>query len=358
MSGMVGGMLTAATSVLTRAVELDTKARMDEAVVCYQEGLQLLMDVMKNTPAGDSKEKLREKVKTYMARAEELKKLVEAEKQAGKYHEQIHIENDSTGHSYSRLFGQFLDATLTEVIVEDPYIRSTHQLYNFLRFCEMVVKSEAKVRSIKLITGQDERPDQRSNQEGKLRDLATSLTSYNISLEWQYSNTLHDREIRRLSCSWVIEAASGYDDVIIQMEVLNSSLEYSLACVRDSVEIRDGDKEFHRSLASWCGATWPEGPLSTSRDKAYIGFSTDFKKNNYMGFILAYWLEKKPIQLTHDRRTVNYVLLGVGLTLLLAVPVCFLGLYIGHDVNQRHSVVISERKSGYNGNVTTRRKTS
>ncbi|KAH3841839.1 hypothetical protein DPMN_115320 [Dreissena polymorpha] len=190
----------------------------------------------------------------------------------------------------------------------------------------------------------------------------TSLTAYQTTKYLTSPNYPGNYGVfeERLSCSWVIEAASGYDDVIIQMEVLNSSLEYSLACVRDSVEIRDGDKEFHRSLASWCGATWPEGPLSTSRDKAYIGFSTDFKKNNYMGFILAYWLEKKPIQLTHDRTwgSVNYVLLGVGLTLLLAVPVCFLGLYIGHDVNQRRSVVISERKSGCNGHVTTRRKTS
>lgn len=47
---------------------------------------------------------------------------------AGKYHEQIRIENNSTGHSYERLFGRFLDETLTGVIVEDPYIRSTHQV--------------------------------------------------------------------------------------------------------------------------------------------------------------------------------------------------------------------------------------
>lgn len=49
---------------------------------------------------------------------------------AGKYHEQIRIENNSTGHSYERLFGRFLDPTLTGVVVEDPYIRSTHQVYN------------------------------------------------------------------------------------------------------------------------------------------------------------------------------------------------------------------------------------
>lgn len=47
---------------------------------------------------------------------------------AGKYHEQIRIENNSTGHSYEKLFGRFLDESLTGVVVEDPYIRSAHQV--------------------------------------------------------------------------------------------------------------------------------------------------------------------------------------------------------------------------------------
>ena len=37
----------AAISLLTRAVELDTKKRYTEALVCYKEGLALLMDVLK-----------------------------------------------------------------------------------------------------------------------------------------------------------------------------------------------------------------------------------------------------------------------------------------------------------------------
>ena len=37
----------AAASVLKRAVELDTQKRFTEALVCYQEGLQLLMEAVK-----------------------------------------------------------------------------------------------------------------------------------------------------------------------------------------------------------------------------------------------------------------------------------------------------------------------
>lgn len=38
---------SAAVNILKRGVELDTKKRYTEALVCYQEGLQILVDKMK-----------------------------------------------------------------------------------------------------------------------------------------------------------------------------------------------------------------------------------------------------------------------------------------------------------------------
>lgn len=64
----------------------------------------------------------------YMNRAETIKKLVLKQKETGQFHEQIQIENNSTGHSYAALFGRFLDDEVEYVIVEDPYIRSFHQV--------------------------------------------------------------------------------------------------------------------------------------------------------------------------------------------------------------------------------------
>lgn len=37
-----------AASILKRGIELDTKQRYTEALVCYQEGLQILVDTMKS----------------------------------------------------------------------------------------------------------------------------------------------------------------------------------------------------------------------------------------------------------------------------------------------------------------------
>uniref|UniRef100_A0A3B5MN13 MIT domain-containing protein n=1 Tax=Xiphophorus couchianus TaxID=32473 RepID=A0A3B5MN13_9TELE len=46
----VSGMEASAVSVLKRAVELDHSGRFQESLVCYQEGIQLLLDVLKGIP--------------------------------------------------------------------------------------------------------------------------------------------------------------------------------------------------------------------------------------------------------------------------------------------------------------------
>jgi hypothetical protein len=65
-----------------------------------------------------------------MDRAEKLKLHIEAEKATGKYREQLQLEENSTGHSYHSVFSRFLEPTVREVHVEDPYIRSPHQVKN------------------------------------------------------------------------------------------------------------------------------------------------------------------------------------------------------------------------------------
>lgn len=67
-----------------------------------------------------------------MDRAEKIKILIEKEKATGTYRELIKIETDSIGHGYGTVFGRFLDATVTYINIEDPYIRAFHQvLFNF-----------------------------------------------------------------------------------------------------------------------------------------------------------------------------------------------------------------------------------
>ena len=49
MTDKEAGIEASAISLLTRAVEMDTQRQFTQALVCYQEGIQLLMDVLKST---------------------------------------------------------------------------------------------------------------------------------------------------------------------------------------------------------------------------------------------------------------------------------------------------------------------
>ncbi|XP_037860129.1 MIT domain-containing protein 1 isoform X3 [Chlorocebus sabaeus] len=144
-----------------------------------------------------------------MDRAENIKKYVEQEKEDGKYHKQIKIEENATGFSYESLFREYLNETVTEVWIEDPYIRHTHQLYNFLRFCELLIKRPCKVKTIHLLTSLDEGTEQVQQSRG-LQEIEESLRSHGVLLEVQYSSSIHDREIR-FNNGWMIKIGRGLD---------------------------------------------------------------------------------------------------------------------------------------------------
>uniref|UniRef100_A0A4W2EM82 MIT domain-containing protein 1 n=1 Tax=Bos indicus x Bos taurus TaxID=30522 RepID=A0A4W2EM82_BOBOX len=185
---------TAALTVLKRALDLESESRGPQALVCYQEGIDLLLQVLKGTKDETKKRNLRKIISDHMDRAEHLKKRLDQEKEAGKYHKQIKIEENATGFSYESLFQEYLSETVTEVWIEDPYIRHTHQLYNFLRFCEMLVKRPCKVKTIHLLTSLDEGTGK--DQHSGLEEIKQSLRNHGVSLELEYSSSIHDREIR------------------------------------------------------------------------------------------------------------------------------------------------------------------
>ena len=124
----------AAIALLRRAVELDSKKRKSEALVCYKEGLQLLMNVItdlkKGGGASDNKQKLtayHTKASEYMNRAEQLSLEIKNETKAGKFHKQIKIEEGSKGNSYSSLLARFMDKDVVQV---GNFTNKNHQ--NFL----------------------------------------------------------------------------------------------------------------------------------------------------------------------------------------------------------------------------------
>jgi ATP-dependent Lon protease len=120
-------------------------------------------------------------------------------------HYRIHY--GATGYSYARIFGDYLEGA-DEIVVEDPYIRLPHQVNNFLRFCETVVRLGAP-QKIKLTTRFDS-DEERTDSMAKLQSIADSLKLYEVELEVKENPAMHDREVR-FSNGWMIKIGRGFD---------------------------------------------------------------------------------------------------------------------------------------------------
>jgi ATP-dependent Lon protease len=112
-----------------------------------------------------------------------------------------------TGYSYESIMGPYLQGAKS-VVIEDPYIRLQHQIQNFVRFCETVLKAET-VKKISLITGYDDKT-QLADIAEKLDELKQSLLELDVELEVKLNPNIHDREIR-LDNGWVIKIGRGLD---------------------------------------------------------------------------------------------------------------------------------------------------
>ncbi len=113
----------------------------------------------------------------------------------------------ATGHSYESIMGSYLQGAKT-VVVEDPYIRLQHQIQNFVRFCETVLKF-GTIKKISLTTCYDDNTQQAEIEE-RLGELKQSLLEQDVELEVKMNLNLHDREIT-LDNGWVIKIGRGLD---------------------------------------------------------------------------------------------------------------------------------------------------
>ena len=112
-----------------------------------------------------------------------------------------------TGYSYESIVGPYLQGAKA-VVIEDPYIRLQHQIQNFVRFCETVLKA-GTVKKISLVTGYDDKT-QLADIAEKLDELKQSLLELDVELEVKLNPNMHDREIR-IDNGWVVKIGRGLD---------------------------------------------------------------------------------------------------------------------------------------------------
>lgn len=189
---------------IQRAIQLDQAQRHEDAAEAYMESVSILLSALRLMDDSDKrKEELKKTTDGYMSRAEKILpkrtlKVIEAK--------QRRIAAGSIGHGYDRVFGNCLDDKVTKVEVYDAYVSAHHQLVNFLRFCELLVSRTPNLKVIKLTTG----VEAKNQAHSSLLEIGSSLKEKNIQLSLEFSETIHDREIK-FNNGWIIKIGRGLD---------------------------------------------------------------------------------------------------------------------------------------------------
>lgn len=112
-----------------------------------------------------------------------------------------------TGVSYEKLFAPYMrDAKI--ITVEDPYIRASWQIKNFMEFALMLINTRP-VDDLKLNLVTNEEEEKIPDLIDKLDDIKDDLASYGIEFEYKLRD-FHDRCIKT-DTGWTIMLGRGLD---------------------------------------------------------------------------------------------------------------------------------------------------
>ncbi|KAK6976669.1 MIT domain-containing protein 1 [Biomphalaria glabrata] len=205
-SASVGEIDVSAINLLKGAVELDLNGKYDEATCFYQEGTKLLVEAHKAISEKCKQPEYRQQLQEHLDRpgAQDRKNFLSQEKEDAKKVTKIKIEENSTGHSYDKLFGHYLNQHVTSIEVDDPYLLTDFQINNFKMLCDLIVGKKIPVKTIIVNT------KSKNSQKESFEKIKKSLDRNKIELIIKHYPTLHDREIR-LSTGIVIGLGRGLD---------------------------------------------------------------------------------------------------------------------------------------------------
>jgi ATP-dependent Lon protease len=112
-----------------------------------------------------------------------------------------------TGVSYEKLFAPYMREA-KEITVEDPYIRASWQIKNFMEFALMLINTRP-VDDLKLNLFTNEEEDKIPDLIDKLDDIKDDLATYGIEFTYKFRD-FHDRCIKT-DTGWTITLGRGLD---------------------------------------------------------------------------------------------------------------------------------------------------
>ena len=141
-----------------------------------------------------------------MNQAEELKKSILKWGTKGEIRDKIHIPENATNYGYDRIFGKYLNETVEEILIEEPYLKDFYHFCNLIMFCELAVTHCRNLKCIKVTTNKDPSPN--SEQIKHLNSITESLAKQNVLLYIDFTESLHDRQVL-LSNGYVVKIGRG-----------------------------------------------------------------------------------------------------------------------------------------------------
>ena len=144
-----------------------------------------------------------------------------------------------TGVSYEKLFAPYM-RNAKVITVEDPYIRTSWQIKNFMEFALMLINTRP-VDDLKLNLFTNEEEERIPDLIDKLEDIKDDLASYGIEFEYKLRD-FHDRCIKT-DTGWTITLGRGLD-------IFEKYNTYSIASSRqDMRKCKDFMVTFMKDLA-------------------------------------------------------------------------------------------------------------
>lgn len=112
-----------------------------------------------------------------------------------------------TGVSYEKLFAPYM-VNANEITVEDPYVRTSWQIKNFIEFVLMLINTRS-VDDLKLNLITNEEEGKIPDLIDKLNDIKDDLATYGIDFQYRFRD-FHDRCIKT-DTGWTITLGRGLD---------------------------------------------------------------------------------------------------------------------------------------------------
>jgi ATP-dependent Lon protease len=144
------------------------------------------------------------------------------------------------GYSYEEIFKDYLVGA-KEVKIQDPYVRQKHQISNFVKFAELLVKI-GDCHKIHLTTSSDDSEQERENIN-TFNQIADSLFENDIEFTFEFSDTIHDRQVEA-SNGWRVTMGRGLDYFqslagnYFQIGANDQSLRPCLECGFDFIKVK------------------------------------------------------------------------------------------------------------------------